>query len=114
MKKMQIFIIILIVVVVLSIFLIIGHSKSILYETTYSFAFGTRSVKIYKDGDVYDDLEIEEPNHKAEYKYLKTLNEEEKNGLADLIKTKASKEIIDEYVIKSVYGVEKFDNYGSY
>lgn len=67
----------------MSIFLIISHSKSILYETTYFFAFGTRSVKIYKDGNVYDDLEIEEPNH-------------------------------DEYVIKSVYGVEKFDNYGSY
>ena len=95
----------------MSIFLIISHSKSILYETTYFFAFGTRSVKIYKDGNVYDDLEIEEPNHKAEYKYQKTLNEEEKNDLADLIKTKASKEIIAEYVIKSVYGVEKFDNY---
>ena len=45
---------------------------------------------------------------------IDNLNKEEKSGLADLIKTKASKKIIDKYVIKLVYGVKKFDNYGSY
>ena len=35
-------------------------SKELLYGTIYYFTLGSRRVQIYEDGEVYDDLEIEE------------------------------------------------------
>lgn len=86
----------------------------LLYTTTYYFSLGSRSVKIYTDGKVYDDLEIEDPNHVANYRYLKTLSEEELNNLSDKIKTIDNVESLKDYVIELIYGVKEFDNSGNY
>ena len=72
---------------------------------------GSRGVKIYRNGDVYDDLEIEEPNHKPNYKFVKTLSSEEIEVILNLLENDSNNEIND-YVIKLVYGVEEFDNFG--
>ncbi len=76
--------------------------------------FGSRRTIIYTNGDVYDDLEIENPNHEPNYKYLKTLNKDELNDLKSKINSESNSEIIEDYIIQLVYGVEEFDNMGGY
>ena len=82
-----------------------------IYNTTYYFGFGSRSVKINENGDVFDDLEIEDPNHKVNYKFVKTLNEEQLESLKSKIQSTSNKNELDEFVIELVYGVKQFDNF---
>ena len=88
-----------------------GHE---LYSTIYYFGFGSRSVKIYEDGDVYDDLEIEDPNHKTNYKFLKRLSKEQLDSLKNKLKDTSDNNELREYVIELVYSVKKFDDSGRY
>ncbi len=76
--------------------------------------FGSRNTRIYTNGDVYDDLEIEDPNHEPNYKYLKTLNKVELNDLKSKLNSESYSKIIQEYIIQLVYGVKEFDNFGNY
>ena len=76
--------------------------------------FGSRGIRIYTNGDVYDDLEIENPNHEPNYNYLKTLNKDELNDLKSKINSESNNEILQEYIIQLVYGVREFDNFGNY
>jgi len=89
-------------------------NEEILYSTTYYFGFGSRRTRIYTNGDVYDDLEIENPNHKPNYKYLKTLTENEMNDLTYRLENEPDSEAIEDYIIELVYDVKEFDNYGNY
>ena len=75
--------------------------------------FGSRRTIIYTNGDVYDDLEIENPNHEPNYKYLKTLNKDELNDLKYKINSSDGYDMED-YELQLVYGVEEFDNMGGY
>lgn len=92
----------------------VEKSKEILYSTTYYFGFGSRSIKIYENGDVYDDFEIENPNHTPNYKYLKTLTKTEINNLVNRVKNESNSKSVEDYVIELVYGVREFDNFGGY
>lgn len=115
MKKSLIFIIsvcIIIIIVILGVSMI--NKKKEIYRTTYGFAFGSRRVKIYDNGDVYDDLEIEEPRHKENYEFLKKLSKKELNALKDKLKSTSNDDELREYVIELVYGVKKFDDMGRY
>lgn len=85
-----------------------------LYSTTYYFGFGSRSVKIYNSGKVYDDLEIEDPRHKTNYKFLKRLSKEQLDDLKNKLENTANSVELQEYVIQLVYGVKEFDNFGNY
>ena len=89
-------------------------NKKVIFSATYSFALGSRRVKIYSNGSVYDDVEIEEPNHKVKFKYLKKLSKNELSSLKDKINSTSSRNELDDYVIELVYGVKKFDNFGNY
>ena len=81
-----------------------------IYNTTYYFGFGSRRVKINENGDVFDDLEIEDPNHKVDYKFVKTLSQEQLNSLKSKLQITSNKSELDEFVIELVYGVKQFDN----
>lgn len=81
-----------------------GKSREVLYSTIHYFSMGSRGIKIYKNGDVFEDIEIEEPNHKPEYKYLKTLNIEEMKNLEDILENDGDSENIKNSVLKLVYG----------
>ena len=80
-----------------------GKSREVLYSTIHYFSMGSRGIKIYKNGDVFEDIEIEEPNHKPEYKYLKTLNIEEMKNLEDILENDGDSENIKNSVLKLVY-----------
>ena len=107
-------IIIIAVILVYVISYIVNSKGEIIYNTTYYFGFGSRSVEIYENGDVYDDIEIEDPNHKPDYKYIKTLTKEDIDNWENKLKSDADSESIKEYVIQLVYGVNEFDNFGNY
>ena len=53
-------IIIFTVILVYVIMSVINSKGEILYSTTYYFEFGSRRIKIYENGAVYDDIEIED------------------------------------------------------
>lgn len=107
-------IIIIAVILVYIIRSIVNSRGEIIYNTTYYFGFGSRNVEIYENGDVYDNIEIEDPNHKHDYKYLKTLTKEDIDNLKNKLKSNTDSETIKEYVIQLVYGVNEFDNFGNY
>ena len=90
------------------------ENEKILYDTIYYFGMGSRKVKIYENGEVYDDLEIEDPNHQINYQWVKTLSEEQLNMLKTKIQNAASENEIDALVIELVYGVKEFDDMGGY
>ena len=112
-----IFIIILVIAIVSAIYYMKNdhvRDEDLLYSTIYYFGFGSRRVRIYTNGDVYDDLEIENPNHELSYRYLKTLDKDELNNLKSKINSESDNEIIKDYIIQLVYGVKKFDDFGGY
>ena len=111
-KKITLIIIILIFVIFLTALFI--NTKKILYSTTYYFGFGSRRIKIYTNGDVYDYLEIENTNHKPDYKYLKTLTKNEMDNLTYKLKNNSNNQELDNYVKELVYGNTDFDNFGNY
>ena len=114
--SISIFIIILVIAIVSAVYMKNNNNTSdeILYSTTYYFEFGSRSTRIYINGDVYDDLEIENPNHEPSFKYLKTLSKDELDNLKSKINNESDNEIIKDYIIQLVYSVKKFDNFGRY
>ena len=89
-------------------------TEEVLYKTTYSFAFGSRRVIVYNNGYVFDDLEIEDPRHEPNYKFVKELSKEDLNKLKDKINNTDDTKEIEDYVILLIYGVKEFDNYGNY
>ena len=70
---------------------------------------GSRRLKIYQNGDVYDDLEIEEPNHKVNYKKIKTLNSTQIEELKFKIENEIDREKLENYVKLLVYGKTSID-----
>lgn len=88
--------------------------NEILYNTIYYYKFGSRKVIIYENGEVYDDLEIEDPSHKADYKLVKTLTKEELDSLKEKISSNSSTNDIDNYIKELVYGVKEFTEMGGY
>ena len=107
-------IIIFAVILIYIIMSIVNQKGEILYSTTYYFGFGSRRIKIYENGAVYDDTEIEDPNHNSDYKYLKTLTKNDIENLEYRLKNDANSESIKKYVIQLVYGVNEFDDFGNY
>ncbi len=89
---------------------IVNEKTEILYTTSYSLSFGSRTIKIYKNGKVYEDTEIEEPNHKPDYKYLKTLSKDNLKELNSMLENNDNSETIKEYVTQLVYGVRNFND----
>ena len=110
------FIIIAIIMISFAIYMKNDHvrDEDLLYSTIYYFGFGSRRVRIYTNGDVYDDLEIENPNHELSYRYLKTLDKDELNNLKSKINSESSNKMIEDYIIQLVYGVRQFDDFGGY
>lgn len=114
--KVGLIIIVIFIVCVISSILLINlrKSKETLYFATYYFGFGSRRTIIYTNGDVYEDVEIEDPNHKPDYKYLKTLTEKELKELLYILENESDEKKIKEDITELVYGVKEFDNMGRY
>ena len=87
------------------------NKEEIIYSNTLYFSMGSCRIKIYSNGDVYDDIEIEEPNHEVNYKKVKTLTNDELKELKFKIDS-LDKSNLEEYVKQLIYEGKKnpFDN----
>ncbi len=75
----------------------INDDLNVIYTRTYLLDMGSIKVKIFNNGEVFQDIEIEEPNHKIDYKYYRSLNEDEINEIMQNVN--------DENVIyETIYG----------
>ncbi len=91
-----------------------SNSKKEIFYGIYYFALGSRRVKIYDDGTVYEDVEIENPRHVENYIYLKSLSNNELKSLKNQLDRTNDKEELKRFVIQLVYGVKEFGNRGEY
>lgn len=111
--KVMIGVVIVALIAIISFILIRTNTeKEVIFSAFYYFPFGSRSMKIYADGEVYDDLEIEDPMHEPNFKYLKTLDEPKLKELKEYIANDT--EDIGTYVMRLVYCTDEFGDAGQY
>lgn len=91
-----------------------NRSEELIYSTTYSFTLGSRRVQIYGSGEVYDDLEVKNPDHEVDYKYVKTLTAEQMESLKAKKAQNPGEEELSNFVIELVHGVKEFNDFGEY
>ena len=109
MKKLVFLIVVLVLIIFIIGFIVKNKNKSeIIYNTTYYLSSGSLRIRIYANGDVYDDWEIEEPNHKVNYKFVKTLSNEELNSLKEQLANSENKDTLKQFVRQLVYGNKSF------
>lgn len=80
------------------------NAKKIIYSTSSDYSMGTIRVQVYDNGEVYEDVEMEEPDHKIEYKYLKTLSEQELADLKAKIAENGDENKLTNYALDLIYG----------
>ena len=89
-------------------FIIIGifiwNNYRVIYSNRFFFSIGSRGIKILSNGKVYDDLEVEEPNHKENYKLFKTLSKDELKEVKKKIKENKDKHSYEDFIKIMVYG----------
>lgn len=93
-----------------SVFLLNLFKNEVVYSNTFYFDMGSHKIKIYSNGDVYDDLEIENQNHKPNYKKIKTLTNDEMMELKSKIKNNSDSNL-DDYIKKIIYGGTNINPY---
>ena len=97
------------IIIALVVVSIMKFSKgSIIVYESYYFEMGSETIRIYSTGLVEADSEIENPNHKINFKKVKDLTKEELEELKKHIDTRQgdNDEIFKKYVYKLVYDVE--------
>ena len=84
-----------------------SKGRIIVYESYY-FEMGSETIRIYSTGLVEADSEIEDPNHKINFKKVRDLSKDELEELKEKIKTKQgdNDESFKRYVYKLVYDIE--------
>lgn len=87
----------------------IKTENEIIYQNTFYFDFGSKKIRIYDNGNVYEDMEIENPNHQENYEFIKTIDEESLLNLKNKIKNNSSKTELEELVKQLVYGTTNLD-----
>lgn len=110
-KKRILGCVIILVIIVISIFVVRDTNSEIVYSNTIYFAFGSIRLKIYDNGIVEEDKEIEDPNHTPDFKQIKKLTNLELNELKTELE-KLDKKELDKFVNKLIYGKETPGNMG--
>ena len=75
------------------------------------FDFGSIRIRIYDNGIVEEDKEIENPNHKSNFKEIKKLTKEEVNELKSKLE-ELDRTQLEKFVNKLIYGKEIPGNMG--
>lgn len=74
------------------------NNGKVIYNNTFYYAMGSEKVKIYENGVVETDKEIEEPNHKTNFKKIKTLTNKEIEELKEKVKENLEDEEMQKYI----------------
>ncbi len=95
------------IIIALMVVSIMRFSKGkVIVFYTYFFDMGSETIRIYSSGLVEADKEIEDPNHKADFKKVRDLTKEELEELNKKLEEKADDETLKKYVYKLVYDIE--------
>ena len=106
MKKHIISITILIIITIIAI-LAFYRSYSIIFQQTFYYSMGSLTLKIYNNGDVYEDKEIEEPYHKPNFKKIKKLSKSEMEDLKQNLNKSGDE--LKKYISGLIYGDENYN-----
>ncbi len=87
-KKILMLCIVLIIVSIVGCYILLKGSKEEIYYNYYGFDMGRIQIKVYENGIVEEDVEIEDPRHSENYKYLKTLSKNELDEIKNNIDNK--------------------------
>lgn len=98
-------VLLLITIIVLSIY----NKGDIIFSKTFYYDLGSITLKIYENGNVYEDREIEEPNHKPKYKKIKELNKSEILKLKQYLEEAKNDNDLKKYINKLIYGDENYN-----
>ena len=111
-------IIIILILFIVGIYFFLNKTNNLgkkeIYSTGYYVGFGSRRVIVYDNGDVYDDVEIESPDHQIDYKFVKTLSKEQLSNFKKKLDNNSNENELDNYIIEEVYGVKQFGDSGEY
>ena len=83
------------------------EKDEIIMEKKFYFSKGSITLQIHENGEVYEDVEIEEPNHKPDFKKIKELNSEEIEELKS--KLEQSDEELQPYLMNLIYGDSNYE-----
>lgn len=97
----------IVIAVVIGVVLNNRNNKEI-YSKRFDFDKGSCGIKIYDNGDVFQDLEVEDPNHKENYKKIRTLSKNKIKEIKNKLKNKDKNEL-DNYIKKVIYGSTELD-----
>ena len=100
--------------------LVFGCSKNkepqIIYQNTIYFAFGNIRIRIYDNGDVMEDKEIEDPNHMVKYEKIMVLDDKQVKQIQEKINNggdeKEARKELEKFINLIVYGKETPGNMG--
>ncbi len=99
MKKI---LILMVAIIITSIVLVICYftinNNTVIFEQRFYYAFGSEGVKIYESGIVKTDIELEEPNHKEDYKVIRKLSKKEVAELKNIIKQNLPSDEFQSYI----------------
>ena len=101
--------VLVLIIIALLVVAIMKFSKgSIIVYESYYFAMGSETIRIYSSGLVEADKEIEDPNHKIDFKKVRDLTKEELEELKEKMKTRQgdSDENFKKYIYKLIYDIE--------
>ena len=105
MKKSLIIISSILFIVLLAIIIIflLLNNKIIYFNTSY-YDMGSITIRIYENGKVEENREIEEPNHAPYFKEIKKLDKLEIIQLKSKLEKEKDKKALEEYINELVYG----------
>ena len=98
MKKGIIIFISVIILGMIILGLVLCNNGAIIYSNTFYSPMGSEQIRIYENGLVEIDLEIENPDHKRNFEKIKILNDKELETLIDMI----SKDMEEEEIKKGI------------
>lgn len=107
MKKILIILIAIVLLIIIIAILVFYRNSSIIFQQTFYYSMGSLTLRIYNNGDVYEDKEIEEPNHKPNFKKIKKLSESEIEELKQNLNKSGDE--LKKYISNLIYGDENYD-----
>lgn len=98
-KSLKIILIILLIILLAIITIFLLQNNKIIYSNTSYYDMGSITIRIYENGKVEEDREIEEPNHTPNFKKIKKLDKMEIIQLKSKIEEEKDEEALEKYII---------------
>lgn len=110
MKKVIIIMsILMLLLILIVVYVNLKNPNEIIFSKTYYYAFGSEKIRIYEDGTVETDKEVEDPNHKTNFKKIKKLTAKEIKELKSTLEQNLSADDLKTYINELIHGDRNYD-----